>query len=61
MLDKQPNILNRSGEMGRLIRQKDWSKTALGPIDKWPSILLNTVSLIIEIDFPIAICWGREL
>ncbi len=24
------------GELGRLIREFDWSKTALGPIPSWP-------------------------
>lgn len=29
--------------MGTLIRSTDWSKTALGPVDEWPSSLLPMV------------------
>ncbi|MDR8394551.1 ATP-binding protein [Aliifodinibius sp. S!AR15-10] len=61
MPEKQPNLLNRGGKMGRMIREKDWSATSLGPMAHWPDTLVSTVNLIIEIDFPIAICWGKDL
>ncbi|WP_157470888.1 PAS domain-containing sensor histidine kinase [Gracilimonas tropica] len=47
--------------MGRLISEKDWSKTSLSPIEHWPSLLLNTVNVMLEVNFPIAVCWGKEL
>lgn len=33
------------GEMGKLIRSMDWSKTPLGPVESWPQSLRTTVSL----------------
>ncbi|NIR88102.1 MAG: PAS domain-containing protein, partial [Aliifodinibius sp.] len=49
------------GEMGRLIQNRDWSKTPLGPIEQWPETFSNLVNLILEIKIPILICWGEEL
>lgn len=46
------------GEMARLILAKDWSRTPLGPIDRWPQSLRTTVSLIQASNFPISIAWG---
>ncbi len=46
------------GEMGRLVRSKDWSKTPLGPIESWPQSLRTTVSLCLASNFPIALAWG---
>ena len=37
--------LANSGEMGKLIRSMDWSKTPLGPIKSWSQSLRTTVSL----------------
>ncbi|NHC33776.1 hybrid sensor histidine kinase/response regulator [Scytonema millei] len=50
--------LNSSGEMGKLIRSKDWSKTPLGPIASWSQSLRTTVSLCLASNFPINIIWG---
>lgn len=46
------------GEMGKLIRSMDWSKTPLGPIASWPQSLRTTVSLCLASNFPISIAWG---
>ncbi|RKI73905.1 response regulator [Corallococcus sp. AB049A] len=48
------------GEMGRLIRAMDWSKTPLGPLETWPQSLRTTVSLCLSSTFPILIAWGPE-
>jgi signal transduction histidine kinase len=48
------------GEMGKLIRAKDWSKTPLGPIDSWPKSLKTSVSLCLSSNFPINLIWGEE-
>ncbi|MEH2067829.1 MAG: ATP-binding protein [Nostoc sp.] len=50
--------LNGSGEMGKVIRSKDWSKTPLGSIESWPQSLRTTVSLCLASNFPINIIWG---
>src|SRR5436853_7598851 len=48
------------GEMGKLIRSIDWSKTPLGPIESWPQSLRTTVSLCLSSNFPIALAWGPQ-
>ncbi|HKQ73239.1 MAG TPA: ATP-binding protein [Blastocatellia bacterium] len=46
--------------MGKLIREMDWSKTPLGPIENWPQSLRTTVSLCLASNFPISIAWGPQ-
>src|SRR5437867_541089 len=46
------------GEMGKLVRSKDWSSTPLGPIESWPQSLRTTVSLCLASNFPISLAWG---
>ncbi|WNM64112.1 response regulator [Candidatus Nitrospira neomarina] len=52
--------LTGGGEMGKLVRTKDWSKTPLGSIDSWPQSLRTTVSLALASNFPISIAWGPQ-
>src|SRR3954451_8962518 len=47
-----------NGEIVELIRAKDWSQTALGPIESWPESLQTTVSLSLASSFPINVIWG---
>lgn len=61
MPDKQPNIFYRESVMGGLIRKKDWSGTPLGPLGKWPAALVSIVNLILDTNFPVVICWGKQL
>jgi PAS domain S-box-containing protein len=49
------------GEMARLVQQKDWSQTPLGPIERWPESLRLSVDLILASGFPMALRWGPEL
>lgn len=60
MTDNTPQFLAGGGEMGKLIRSMDWSKTALGPVESWPQSLRTTVSLCLSSTFPILIAWGPE-
>jgi signal transduction histidine kinase len=46
------------GEMGKLIRSMDWSKTPLGAMESWPQSLRTTVSLCLASNFPISLAWG---
>jgi signal transduction histidine kinase len=48
------------GEMGKLIRSMDWSKTPLGAIELWHQSLRTTVSLCLASNFPIALAWGPK-
>ncbi len=49
------------GEMGELIRLKDWSQTALGPPESWPQSLRSALGICLGSAFPIGIYWGNEL
>jgi len=49
------------GEMGKLIRSLDWSRTPLGPLSSWPQSLRTTVSLCLSSNFPISLAWGPGL
>jgi len=52
------DFLSGGGEMAKLVRSKDWSATALGPIETWPQSLRTTVSLCLASNFPINVAWG---
>ncbi len=54
-------FLAGGGEMGRLIRSMDWSKTSLGPVAGWPQSLRTTVSICLASDLPICVIWGPGL
>lgn len=49
------------GEMGKLMRQTDWSKTVLGPVNEWPQSLRTSVSICLNSRFPILLWWGPEM
>ena len=48
------------GEMGKLVRSMDWSKTPLGALEDWPQSLRTTVSLCLASVSPFSIIWGSE-
>lgn len=54
-------FLAGGGEMGALIRSKDWSKTSLGAPENWPQSLRTTLSIILNSKFPMFLWWGPEL
>ncbi|HEX8245967.1 MAG TPA: PAS domain-containing protein, partial [Longimicrobium sp.] len=49
------------GELGALIRAKDWSATPLGPVEGWPQSLKTAVSIALYTEFPTIVLWGPEL
>src|SRR5262245_52445049 len=53
--------LTGGGEMGKLIREMDWSKTPLGPIESWPQSLKTSILLTLNSRYPMFVWWGREL
>jgi PAS domain S-box-containing protein len=53
-------FLSGGGEMGKLIREKDWSKTPLGSPDQWPPALRTMVSVMLDNPFGMYIAWGDE-
>ncbi|RYY99038.1 MAG: PAS domain-containing protein [Chitinophagaceae bacterium] len=56
-----PPFLNGGGEMGALIRSKDWSSTPIGSPDAWPQSLRTAVSILLNSQFPMFVWWGPEL
>jgi PAS domain S-box-containing protein len=60
-MSKNPNyFLNNGGEMGELLRAKDWSKTPLGSPETWPQPLQTVVALVLNNPFAMYIAWGKE-
>jgi signal transduction histidine kinase len=49
------------GEMADLTRTFDWSQTSIGPIDRWPEVLLNTVNTLLNSRHPMFLWWGEDL
>jgi PAS domain S-box-containing protein len=58
-ISQEQDFLAGGGEMGKLIRSKDWSKTALGPVASWPQSLKTSISIVINSAFPMFIWWGE--
>lgn len=56
-----PAFLQGNEEMARLIREKDWAATALGPIESWPKSLLTALGIMVKSKFPMYLFWGPEL
>ena len=53
--------LTGGGEMGRLVRSMDWSKTPLGPIEGWPRSLKTMLGVVLGSRFPMLLWWGPDL
>ena len=58
---KQYQFLSGGGEMGKLIREKDWSKISIGSPENWPQSLRTTISIVLNSKFPMFLFWGPEL
>jgi hypothetical protein len=53
-------FLNGGGDVARLIRERDWSDSPLGPIDSWSPSLKAAVAMILPADSQIVMFWGAE-
>jgi len=49
------------GEMAERCRTFDWSRTALGPADRWPQSLRTAVALVLRSGFPTILVLGPDL
>jgi signal transduction histidine kinase/DNA-binding response OmpR family regulator len=58
--DRRKSFLSGGGEMGKLIRAIDWSKTPLGPVDAWSQTLRTMVSFLLANRFPLLLWWGPQ-
>lgn len=54
------DFLANGGEMGRLTRAKDWSKTSVGPAENWPQSLRTTLGILLNSKFPMFLFWGED-
>jgi hypothetical protein len=53
-------FLANGGEMGKMMRAKDWSKTSLGNPETWPNSLQTMVSVMVNNPFGMYIAWGEN-
>ncbi len=53
-------VLAGGGAVGGLMRNLDWSQTALGPMDGWPQSLRSAMSICLSSRFPIVMYWGPD-
>jgi signal transduction histidine kinase/ActR/RegA family two-component response regulator len=49
------------GEMRALLRATDWSRTPLGPPDRWPRSLRTMAGVVLGSRFPMLLWWGPRL
>lgn len=64
MLSIKPSptdFLNGGGEMGALMRIRDWRLSPIGPPESWPQPLKTAVRLILTTGHPMFIWWGPRL
>ncbi|GAO43142.1 PAS domain-containing sensor histidine kinase [Flavihumibacter petaseus] len=54
-------FLEGGGELGELVRNFDWSSTAVGSVEEWPPALRTTVGIILHSGFPMFLWWGDEM
>lgn len=47
--------------MARLIGERYWRQTPLGPIEEWPDALVQALEMILHSQFQLAVYWGPEL
>jgi PAS domain S-box-containing protein len=54
-------VITGASEMAIRIREFDWSRTPLGPIEGWHEALLVTLNLMLCSPFPTILSWGPEM
>jgi PAS domain S-box-containing protein len=59
--DRTPTFFSGGGELGALMRAKDWSQTSLGPAVFWPQSLQTCVRIVLTSRQPMFVWWGEEL
>jgi PAS domain S-box-containing protein len=55
------SLITGPSEMAGRIREHDWSRTPLGPLEKWSETLLGIVNLMLHSPFPTILSWGPEM
>ncbi len=59
-MDASANWPVGGGEAGALVRAFDWSRTSLGPISNWSSILRLKVNSVVNSPIPQVLMWGPD-
>lgn len=49
------------GELGQLIREKNWRTTSIGSPKQWPQSLRTSLDILLNSKFPMCLFWGPEL
>jgi PAS domain S-box-containing protein len=57
----RPRWLGGGGEMGALMRSKDWRGSPLGPLEHWPLSLQTSAGICVGSRFDLIVWWGPEL
>ena len=60
-IETREAFLDGGGEMGALLRSRNWRDSSLGPPPDWPPPLKTTIRLILNTGHPMYIWWGPEL
>ena len=58
--DRTDPIFAGPGRVRELLRSRDWSATALGPVRSWSPVLRTMVHGCLSSAFPVAIHWGKQ-
>jgi signal transduction histidine kinase/ActR/RegA family two-component response regulator len=53
-------FLRGGGQTGALIGRFDWSRTAVGPLPRWPQSLRTVTAMLLRSPLPIVLLWGPE-
>ena len=54
-------LFSGAGDVRRLLRGIDWSRTALGPLAAWPDSLRGMLRLVLDSPMPMLLLWGPDL
>jgi PAS domain S-box-containing protein len=54
-------VLSGGGDLGARMREIDWSKSPLGPVEAWPESLRTCVRIMLTSRQPMFVWWGDDL
>src|SRR5580765_1511496 len=62
MTDRLPEtVFVGPGQLAALMRQTDWSRTAVGPLERWPQSVRAVVRLMLTSRYAMWMGWGPDL
>jgi signal transduction histidine kinase len=59
--DPRELVFPGDGELARLMRDKRWEATPLGPVERWPEGLRSAVRMVLTSRFSMWLGWGDDL